>query len=65
MRSVTLKIRYAGVYRTTRGKTMPTPLAAITDLEVIVSLLAPSFRPERAFACSRLTVLAGGASLRN
>ena len=31
--TVTLKIRYAGVNQTTRSKTMPTPLAAITDLE--------------------------------
>ncbi|OWV81636.1 DNA polymerase IV [Rhizobium sp. N122] len=47
-KTVTLKVKYADFNQITRSKTIPAPLAAITDLEDIVSLLlAPVFPPRK------------------
>ncbi|MDR6819824.1 DNA polymerase-4 [Neorhizobium sp. 2083] len=47
-KTVTLKVKYADFNQITRSKTVPTPLAAIADLEEIVDLLlAPNFPPRK------------------
>ncbi|EJZ18472.1 DNA polymerase IV [Rhizobium sp. Pop5] len=47
-KTVTLKVKYADFNQITRSKTVPAFLAAITDLENIVSLLlAPIFPPRK------------------
>ncbi|OWV65510.1 DNA polymerase IV [Rhizobium sp. R339] len=48
VKTVTLKVKYADFNQITRSKTVPSPLAAITDLEEIVGLLlAPIFPPRK------------------
>ncbi|MBX5160638.1 MULTISPECIES: DNA polymerase IV [unclassified Rhizobium] len=47
-KTVTLKVKYADFNQITRSKTVPAPLAAITELEDIVSLLlVPIFPPRK------------------
>ena len=45
--TVTLKVKYSDFNQITRSKTVPAPLAAITDLEDIVSLLLAPIFPSR------------------
>ncbi|WP_049734346.1 DNA polymerase IV [Rhizobium ecuadorense] len=46
-KTVTLKVKYADFNQITRSKTVPVPLAAIGDLEDIVSFLLASIFPPR------------------
>lgn len=47
-KTVTLKVKYADFNQITRSKTVPSPLAAITDLQAVVDLLlSPIFPPRK------------------
>ncbi|MEB3043826.1 DNA polymerase IV [Rhizobium mulingense] len=46
-KTVTLKVKYSDFNQITRSKTVPTPLAAIADLEEIVGLLLAPIFPTR------------------